>query len=115
MVLHVVSQLYALTGDADYETILIKERAFYSQGAKQHASAIACSLEAIAQGDSIAIIKTNNQSDIELARQELIKHPWKRLFMLFDPEVDFQLCIGKTCFPKRASLKESLANYSQSI
>ena len=115
MVLHVVSQLYALTGDADYETILIKERAFYSQGAKQHASAIACSLEAIAQGDSIAIIKTNNQSDIELARQELLKHPWKRLFMLFDPEVDFQLCIGKTCFPKRASLKESLANYSQSI
>ena len=99
---------------SDYETILIKERAFILR-AKQHASAIACSLEAIAQGDSIAIIKTNNQSDIELARQELIKHPWKRLFMLFDPEVDFQFCIGKTCFPKRNSLKESLANYSQSI
>ena len=115
MVLHVVSQLYALTGDADYEATSIKERAFYSQGAKQHASAIACSLEAIAQGDSIAIIKTNNQSDIELARQELLKHPWKRLFILFDPEVDFQLCIGKTCFPKSTSLKESLANYSQSI
>ena len=115
MVLHVVSQLYALTGDADYEATSIKERAFYSQGAKQHASAIACSLEAIAQGDSIAIIKTNNQSDIELARQELLKHPWKRLFILFDPEVDFQLCIGKTCFPQSNSLKESLANYSQSI
>ncbi len=115
MVLHVVSQLYALTGDADYEATSIKERAFYSQGAKQHASAIACSLEAIAQGDSIAIIKTNNQSDIELARQELLKHPWKRLFILFDPEVDFQLCIGKTCFPQSTSLKESLANYSQSI
>lgn len=115
MVLHVVSQLYALTGDTDYEATLIKERAYYSQGAKQHASAIACSLEAIAQGDSIAIIKTNNQSDIELARQELLKHPWKRLFILFDPEVDFQLCIGKTCFPKSTSLKESLANYSQSI
>ena len=115
MVLHVVSQLYALTGDADYEATSIKERAFYSQGAKQHAGAIACSLEAIAQGDSIAIIKTNNQSDIELARQELLKHPWKRLFILFDSEVDFQLCIGKTCFPKSTSLKESLANYSQSI
>ena len=115
MVLHVVSQLYALTGEACYEAVLMKERPFYSQGAKQHASAIACSLEAIAEVDSIAVIKVNNELAIESARQQLLKHSWRRLFVQYDAEVDFQLCIGKNCFPKGNSIKESLANYSQSI
>ena len=115
MVLHVLSQLYALTGNVDYESILVKERSYYSQGAKQHASAIACSLEAIAQIDSIAVIKTNNQASTESVRRILLKHPWRRLYVLFDPQVDFQLCIGKTCFSKEMSIEESLANYSQSI
>jgi hypothetical protein len=113
--LHVLSQLYTLTGDAGYESILLKERSFYSQGAKQHASAIACSLEAIAQYDSIAVIKTNDESNIESARQILLKQPWRRCFVFFDPEIDFQLCIGKTCFPKGMSVEDCLANYSQSI
>ena len=115
MVLHVVSQLYALTGESDYESVLIKERSFYSQGARQHASAIACSLEAIAEADSIAVIKTNSEETIDSVRQILLKYPWRRLFVVFDPEVDFQLCLGKTCFPAGISLEESLANYSQSI
>jgi uncharacterized protein YyaL (SSP411 family) len=115
MVLHVLSQLHALTGDACYEAILIKERSFYSQGAKQHASAIACSLEAIAQVDSIAVIKTNDEANIELARQLLLKQPWRKLFVFFDPEIDFQLCIGKACFPKGMSVEDCLSNYSQSI
>ncbi|PDH26711.1 MAG: hypothetical protein CNB76_01685 [Puniceicoccaceae bacterium MED-G32] len=115
MVLHVVSQLYALTGESDYESVLIKERSFYSQGARQHASAIACSLEAIAEADSIAVIKTNSEETIDSVRQILLKYPWRRLFVVFDPEVDFQLCLGKTCFPAGRSLEESLANYSQSI
>ncbi len=115
MVLHVLSGLYALSGESEYETILFREQSYYSQGAKEHASAIACSLEAIAQHDSIAVIKTNNQSTIELLRDALLEHSWRRLFVLYDPEIDFQLCIGKTCFPKGRSLEESLVNYSQNI
>ena len=115
MVLHVLSGLYALSGESEYETIFSREQSFYSQGAKEHASAIACSLEAIAQHDSIAVIKTNNQDTIESLREILFKHSWRRLFVLFDPEIDFQLCIGKTCYPKGASLEESLVNYSQNI
>lgn len=115
MVLHVLSGLYALSGESEYETILFREQSYYSQGAKEHASAIACSLEAIAQHDSIAVIKTNNQSTIELLRDALLEHRWRRLFVLYDPEIDFQLCIGKTCFPKGGSLEESLVNYSQNI
>lgn len=111
MLLQVLSALYQLTGKSEYEKLLKREASVYAPGARQHASAIACGLEAIAAKDSIAVFRSSDSQLLESLRLEVIKKPWRRLFLLTSQEGESQLCMGNTCAVHEGDLSKLLSNY----
>ena len=111
MLLQVLSALYQLKGKGDYKKLLEREASAYGAGARQHASAIACGLEALASRNSIAVIRSSDASLFESLRLQIIEKPWRRLFLLSDPHSECQLCIGATCCVYDGDFVELLSNY----
>ena len=110
--LHVLSGIYALTAEAEYESLFNRESSVYNYGAKTNASSIAFGLEAIANHNEIAVIRVNEPAKIEAARKALLSHKWRRLFILSDMSQDFQCCIGKVCLATKGSIDATLSDYS---
>lgn len=102
VLLHALSGLYALNGDADLDKELRATLPVFIDYSRKVAAGIAHALEAIAIHQAgITVIKVCQGSSIEALRVELAKHPWQRVFICLNNEEqpsEYQVCLGSSCF-----------------
>jgi uncharacterized protein YyaL (SSP411 family) len=118
--LHALSGMYCLTGDARYGDALHASRPIYADYAKRVASGVAHGLEALSN-DTLGIlnIKAGKEADLEALRATLIKLPWRRCYIQISNDADipadhFQLCQGSSCGLSNANPQEILSSFHAS-
>lgn len=104
LLLHGLSSLHALTGEARYAEALGKTLPVYTEYAGKVAAGVAHALEAAAtDAIGLVIIKVRTGADLEGLRSALAARPWRRCFVeLVEAEAipaDYQLCVGSHCLP----------------
>lgn len=100
--LHALSGLYALSGEASLDEEICSLLPAFTDHAKKIASGISHTLESIATNFSgIVVIKARTKASIKALRSELENHSWRRIFVYVSPEKqssNFQVCIDSSCF-----------------
>ncbi|MFP4260087.1 MAG: thioredoxin domain-containing protein [Opitutales bacterium] len=102
LLLHALSGLYALTGDARYAAERQRMLPVYADFAEKVASGVAHALEAAASDAiGLAVIKVKACADIEALRLALLNRPWRRCFIQVVADdtlpAAYQLCVGEQC------------------
>ena len=111
LLLHALSGLYALTGDARYAAERQRMLPAYAEFAAKVASGVAHALEAAASDAiGIVVIKVRRSADTEALRAALVKRPWRRCFVTAVDDAAlpaaYQLCVGEQCLPPTDDLDE---------
>ncbi len=112
---HCLSSLYALTGEARYKEQLDSLRPAYSFYAEKFPSGISHALAGYT-GDAIGVVLIKRKGSVSLdsLQQALSKKPWRRTFALTteDPNQPegYQLCVGTRCLAPTKYLS-SLMDY----
>lgn len=111
--LHALSGLYALTGDARWSTAFHSTLPAYVDYAGKVAAGVAHALEAAAM-DAVGLIqiKVRDQVDLASVREGVARVPWRRVFVLLNPDSGmsgrFQVCVGTQCLKPTDLLEEIL-------
>jgi uncharacterized protein YyaL (SSP411 family) len=113
--LHALSGLYALTGEAEYAKTFDSVVPAYADYARKVAAGVAHALEAAAvQQSGIVVIKVGAAVDLQGLRDALSGKEWRRTFVLRDEEMpadSYQLCLGTQCLAATNSLEEVLKSF----
>lgn len=113
--LHALSGLYALTGEAHLDEETRSLFPAFTDNAQKVASGVAHALESIATHFiGVVVIKVRTKDSIEILRNELTNHFWRRTFVCLNPEEqpsDYQVCVGSSCF----LLTNSVAEVSKAL
>ncbi len=108
--LHALSGLYALNGEAYLDEEMRSLFPAFTDSAQKVASGIAHALESIATHFiGLCVIKVRTKSLIEILRGELVNHFWHRIFVYLNPEEqpsDYQVCTDSRCFLLTNSVTE---------
>ena len=111
--IHSLSCLYALTGDAVYERELADFRGACIQNATElpHGTSHAMAgLTADAVG--VAVVKVKGIKDLEPLRQSITEKPWRRIFVQCTDDAEqpdgYQLCVGTQCLEVSTDHREVL-------
>ena len=100
--LHALSGLYALSGEAYLNEEIQAMLPVIANQAPKMAAGVANALEAVSNHLSgIVVIKVRPSASIEALRMELKSNPWRRTFVFINPEkqpTDYQICIDSRCF-----------------
>ena len=100
--IHVLSSLYAITGESKYRENLDTLRKAYSTFVQQIPNGIPHALAGItSDAVGIAVIKIKGISNLDLLQENLADKPWRRVFLLSTDDPDqpdgYQLCVGSQC------------------
>lgn len=100
--IHVLSSLYAITGESKYRENLDTLRKAYSTFVQQIPNGIPHALAGLtSDAVGIAVIKIKGIQNLDLLQENLAEKPWRRVFLLStdDPEQPdgYQLCVGSQC------------------
>ena len=100
--LHALSGLYALTGEAYLDKEIRSMFPALANHAQKVAAGIAHALESVATHlNGVVVIKVRSGASIEALRSELAKHCWRRIFICLNTETqrsDYQVCADLRCF-----------------
>lgn len=111
VMLHALSAMYALTGDAQYDAAIQSMLPAFSDYAKKVAAGVAHALEAATtHANGVTVIKVKAAADLSLLRAALAQRPWQRSFAMLAQSGElserFQLCRGTQCFAPTSDLGE---------
>jgi uncharacterized protein YyaL (SSP411 family) len=113
VLLHALSGLYALTGDARYLTELETSLPAYADFARKVAAGVAHGLEAAAVHQAgILVLKVGRGVDMSAVRDSLAAKPWRRVFIQQSAELapqQIQACLGTQCFAPTEVIEVALA------
>jgi len=113
VMLHALSAMYALTGDAKYDQAIQSILPAFSDYANKVAAGVAHALEAATSyANGITIIKVKQLADFVDLRAAMAQQRWQRCFVFLAPAGEltkrFQLCRGSQCLPASNDLSELL-------
>ena len=111
VMLHALSGLYALTGEARYADAIQSTLPAFTDYTLKVAAGVAHALEAATvHAAGIAVIKVKAGLDLEDLRIALAEKSWRRTFIQIakpnEIPADYQLCIGTQCLAPINDLKE---------
>ncbi len=108
VMLHALSGLYALTGEARYLEAFESTLPAYTDYALKVASGVSHALEAAAVHQAgIVVIKVGPEGDFQALRQMLATQAWRRVFLQQSSELGagvYQVCAGSQCLAATDSL-----------
>lgn len=107
--IHGLSMLYSVTGEARYAEALNLLKEAYAPLVSRMPSGIAHALSGLTQDAlGIPVLKVVNQPDLSVVRSALAGIPWRRVFIQAVQDVSlssgYQLCVGTECLSEAASL-----------
>ncbi len=112
VMLHALSGVYALTGDARYQAALQENLAAYSDYSQKVASGVAHALEA-ASSDALGliVIKVNEGAELNALRDAISDQSWRRIYIqpVREQATTYQLCVGTQCLVPTDDLAEIVA------
>ncbi len=116
VLLHALSGLHALTGEARYAAEFHNTLPAYKDYAAKVASGVAHALEAAAtEAIGVAVIKVSADADFSALRHALMAKPWRRCFIRKESNrglsAAYQLCVGTQCLPPTDDLEELMESY----
>ena len=100
--LHALSGLYSLTGDAKWIQEFQTNLEGYADYSAKVAAGVAHALEAAAvEAIGVVQIKAKTSEDLGALRAAMASHVWRRSFFFLEPEASwqgrYQVCIGTQC------------------
>ncbi|HCR37545.1 MAG TPA: hypothetical protein DIU37_05285, partial [Opitutae bacterium] len=106
--LHSLSALYALTGEASYLGAFNALSAAHANLSKRMPSGVAHALSAATQAASgVLLIKVSSSGDFSALRSALAAVPWRKIFIQsIDDGPAYQLCLSTECLLQTESLDE---------
>ena len=114
VMLHALSGLYALTGDARYASEFELTLPAFADYARKVAAGVAHGLEAAAtQQVGIVVVKVGLGVDLSALRDGLAAQSWRRCFIQQStdlPAQQIQVCIGTRCFAPTEDLAKAIAS-----
>ena len=114
VMLHALSGLYALTGDARYASEFELTLPAFGDYARKVAAGVAHGLEAAAtQQAGIAVIKVGQSVDLSALRDGLAAQPWRRCFIQQSADLSahqIQVCLGTQCLAPTEDLAKGIAS-----
>lgn len=116
VLMHALSGLYALTGEAKYITEFRTSLPAYTNYAAKVAAGVAHALEAAAtEAIGVAVIKVSPSADLGTVRDAIASKPWRRCFIRQTGEGElsaaYQLCVGTQCMLPTDDLDEVMGAF----
>ncbi len=111
VMLHALSGLHGVTGEARYAGAFERTRPAYAAYARKVASGVAHALDAIAaQAAGLPVVKVRRAESVEALRVALARRPWRRVFIEVagtgELTAEYQLCVGTRCLAPTDSAGE---------
>jgi len=98
--IHCLSEIYAVTGNEEYEQELQSLREAYVEIASQMPNAVSYALSGFtADAVGVCILKVREGLDLEELAKGLRDKPYRKLYIIRDSYLkeDYQLCVGTQC------------------
>lgn len=114
VLLHALSAMYALTGEARYDEAFQTILPAFSDYANKVAAGVAHALEAATtHTKGVLVIHLRSAEDLPQLRAYLAARPWQRSFVLVDAEglqpERFQVCRGTQCLAASDNLEDAFS------